>query len=190
MKHLSKLLLVCGTVLFAACGDKKDAKNDAVSQDDLNQTSVQTRPEHSAGSLSNSDTVTISGHKYIVNVRRYEDSSLPTVRDDTGVEFYDNKVEISILYDGDKSFTRTFEKADFADKASEADRNTGVMLGMAFDAEMSAPGELSFTASIGQPNIEDGGSGFRVTINPFNGSVGIKTEVLKSETGYAEEEDA
>ena len=190
MKLLSKLLLVGCTMLLSACGEKKDAKNDAASSDNFNQTSAQTRPEHSAGSLSNSDTISLAGHKYEINVRRYEDSSLPTVRDDTGIEFYDNKVEINILCDGTEIFTRTFAKADFEDKASEADRRTGVMLGMAFDAEKSAPGKLSFTASVGQPNIEDGGSGFRVTINPSNGSVSIATEVLESETGYAEEEDA
>lgn len=190
MKVSTRLLLACCVALVAACGEKKDAKDSADSSDVFNQTSAPTRPEHSAGSLNNSDTITLSGHKYVVNVRRYEDSSLPTVRDDTGIEFYDNRVEISIVRDGAEIFTRTFSKEDFADKASETDRKTGVMLGMAFDAEKSSPGQLSFTASIGQPNIEDGGSGFRVSINPSNASVSIKTEVLESETGYDVEEDA
>ena len=51
------------------------------------------------------------------------------------VLFYDNKVDVRILCDGEEMFTRTFTKKDFVDKISADDAARDVMQGMALDKD-------------------------------------------------------
>ena len=90
------------------------------------------------------------GKDYKVIVSRKADKNLPIVQVDKDVEYYDNKVSVTVLReDGSEFFRRTFTKKDFAAYATEHIKQHGTLSGVNF---IEASGDwLVFACSIGSP---------------------------------------
>ncbi|MBR1593481.1 MAG: DUF4738 domain-containing protein [Alloprevotella sp.] len=166
------ILLAAGVAMLASCKEKSAEQPQDTPFD--NVAAAPTGTEHSASPMQYADTMRLSEHTFVVSLRRYEDSSLPTVRDEMGTDFYDNRVEINIRKDGQEVFLRTFSKEDFVEKAAEEDRRMGVLLGMSINREKSTANAICLGAQVGQPGLEGEGSIFSVTISPESKNVSIQ----------------
>ena len=166
------ILLATAAIGLSACHEKAPKNEEQPTFQ--NVTTTPNGPEHSASPMQYADTMQLGDRRYIVSLRRYEDSSLPIVRDEMGTDFYDNRVEITIRKDGQEIFSRTFSKEDFAEKASETDRRMGVFLGMSIDQEHSTASTIRLGAQVGQPGLEGEGSIFSLYINTSNGALSIE----------------
>ena len=89
-------------------------------------------------------------------MERRADTSLPVVTDELGNRFYDNRVEVSILRDGQSFLQRSYTKDAFSDFLSASDKQGTVLLGMAFDADRSDSRAIRLGAQIGQVGVEEG----------------------------------
>lgn len=171
MKRLL-IILAAGATILASCKEKNTEQAQNTPFENTAEATAGT--EHSAGPMQYADTMQLGNHTFVVNLRRYEDTSLPTVRDEMGTDFYDNRVEINITKDGNDVFQRTFSKEDFAEKAAESDRRMGVLLGMSIDKQKSTASTIHLGAQVGQPGLEGEGSIFSVSISPESKSVNIQ----------------
>ena len=116
----------------------------------------------------------MGGHVFEIRTNRQTDKSLPKVKDENDVEFYDNKVEVRIVCDGQETFSRTFTKKDFAEKLSNADVSHDVLQGMALDRDQTTASTIVLGAQLGQPGLDGEGPAFSVAITS-GGSVTIQS---------------
>ncbi|MGN1242568.1 MAG: DUF4738 domain-containing protein [Alloprevotella sp.] len=178
MKNLFKTSLIAAALMLAACGGKQEAKTET--QDNA-AVEAPARP-HADNDLNREYVATLGGHRFEINIKRTADTELPTVSDELGGTFYDNRVEITATRDGEDLFTKQFTKSDFADFVSAADSKGCVLLGMAFDQENSSATTLRFGAQIGQPGIEEGPA-FIVEIPTGGGACSIVRDMRQDTMG-------
>ena len=172
---MKKILLVasCLVVLtFASCGKKNKTEADATPKSLAAATTGGVN--ESTTPLNRTDTLRVGGHVFEITTNRQTDKSLQTVRDEMDVLFYDNKVDVRILCDGEEMFTRTFTKKDFVDKISADDAARDVMQGMALDKDHSSAQTIVLGAQIGQPGLDGEGPAFSVSVS-HDGSVVIRS---------------
>lgn len=94
------------------------------------------------------------GGTYKVMIVRTADTDLPMVKDEsTGLEYYDNSIELEITRaDGSSFLKRTFHKNDFTSYISNSDYvRQGVLLGIVFDKIENE--KLILAASVGAPDV-------------------------------------
>lgn len=180
MKTPHLLVFSAFVLSVVACGGQKDSSAETSSADSTAQAAptVQEDPVR-----ENRSEVKLGGKDYVVTVTREADAEAATVQDENGVAWRDNVVRISVTEaGGEEVVSRTFHKADFADKLSESEANGTVLLGMAFDETASGSGRvLRFGAQIGQPVIGEGPA-FTVELS-LDGSVRIVRDVNQDTTG-------
>lgn len=157
------MFFVASCLLFS-CGKKNETPQD---KQDATETSQTKGPRPADNELVRCDTARLGGHTYILSIHRKADETLPTVTDPLEQVFYDNCVEVNITRDGDAFFQKTFRKEAFSGFLSNADRESGILLGMAYDELSSSAGHLCLAAQIGQPGTGEGPA-FTVDI-PLNG---------------------
>ena len=131
-------------------------------------------PQPSSSDLFRNDTMVVVGHDYIVTIDRKTDESLPRVKDENDVVFFDNSVAVSIKENGGTVFERTFTKADFESYLSETDRAVCVFQGMALDRDHSASTTVCLGAQLGQPGLDGEGPAFNVLVSTTDGKVKIE----------------
>ena len=188
MKHtfLCVVLFLLSSCFFAACGDKK-TQGEAADGDSLAQKTAVNAP-YEEPELKNTFTAKLAGKNCEITVVRKADKSLPVVTDELGKQFCDNRVNVTILADGELFFEKSYTKEAFADFLSDAEKQGTVLLGMAFDSEKSDASALRLGAQIGQVGIEEGPA-FSVEI-PLNGSASsIVRDQEQDTTGNAAYEE-
>ena len=130
-------------------------------------TQEETKTERQEGPISDREwsydyTEILDGHQYQISIHRHSNPNLPIIKDELGQEYYDNSIDLTILRDGKKFYSKTFTKDAFWDFLSETDRKNSMLQGLAFDQPNSEG--LLFGAQIGLPD-GDGGPAFIVTIS-------------------------
>lgn len=151
---------------FCACESGKSDKTNATADSTVQQTASDA--PYADPSQSNTYTATLAGHRFEISIKREADNSLPTVTDELGKKFYDNRVDVTIKSDGEAFFTHSYTREAFADFLSDSEKQGTVLLGMAFDSEKSDGHAIRLGAQIGQVGIEEGPA-FTVEI-PLDGS--------------------
>lgn len=148
------LLLLSGVCCVACGGGGAQASADA---DSSAVAPVAPKgPKASVSPQTNTYDATIGAHKYVVSMVRSVDSIAPTVDDGFDQRYYDNLVAVTISRDGQPVFTHTFGKDTFADYLDDGQKQSMVLLGMAYDDELSGASSLVLTAQVGEPCVGEG----------------------------------
>ena len=129
------VLGACAIFMLSSCGEKKSNVKEEARQTEQQQAVAGT--PYAEPELKNSSTAKLGGGTYQITEERRSDTSLPVVTDELGNRCYDNRVEVSILCDGQPFFKRSYTKDAFSDFLSASDKQGTVLLGMAFDADRS-----------------------------------------------------
>ena len=80
--------------------------------------------------------------------------SLPMVKDETGQQFFDNRITVRILRsDGSVFFKRVFTKADFVAQLDDDYRKTGILEGIVFDK--TDGNNIIFAGSVSHPQTDE-----------------------------------
>ena len=174
------VLGACAIFMLSSCGEKKSNVNVEALQTEQQQAVAGT--PYAEPELKNSSTAKLGGGTYQITVERRSDTSLPVVTDELGNRFYDNRVEVSILHDGQPFFKRSYTKDAFSDFLSASDKQGTVLLGMAFDADRSDSRVIRLGAQIGQVGVE-GGPAFVVEIPLGGGAPSIVRDSNQDTTG-------
>ena len=172
---MKKILLIASCLALltiASCGKKNKTEADATPKSLAAATTGGVN--ESTTPLNRTDTLRIGGHVFEITTNRQTDKSLPTIKDETDVVFYDNKVDVRIVRDGEEIFARTFTKKDFVDNSSADDAARDVMQGMALDKDHSSAQTIVLGAQIGQPGLDGEGPAFSVSVS-LDGSVAIRS---------------
>lgn len=93
------------------------------------------------------------GGRYQILVDRKTDKSLPLAKDENGLTYYDNSINLKIVRaDSTVFYNRTFTKSDFKQYVQNTGfEKTGALLGIVFD--QIKDNKLIFAASVGSPDI-------------------------------------
>lgn len=172
MKKVFLVVSCLALLTLASCG-KKNKTEETETPTSLAATTTGGINE-STTPLDRTDTLRMGGHVFEIRTNRQTDKSLPKVKDENDVEFYDNKVEVRIVCDGQETFSRTFTKKDFAEKLSNADVSHDVLQGMALDRDQTTASTIVLGAQLGQPGLDGEGPAFSVAITS-GGSVTIQS---------------
>ncbi|MDE6354142.1 MAG: DUF4738 domain-containing protein [Prevotella sp.] len=94
------------------------------------------------------------GTSYRCEIRRIPDDSLAMVKDETGQEFVDNRITLTILRnDGSIFFSKPFTKTSFDACLDNDYRKTGILEGLVFDRVDGS--SLVFAASVSHPQTDE-----------------------------------
>lgn len=127
----------------------------------------------------------IGGQHYVITIKRHADKTLPTIKSDGGIEFYDNRVEVSITRDGREFFSQSYTKEAFLDFIKPEEAALYVLLGMAWDeAGTAEKGKIVLMGQVGVPGVEEGPS-FSIEI-ASDGSSSSIVKKQNQETGAIE----
>lgn len=116
------------------------------------------------------------GNTYDITILRMVDKTLPLVKDETGQEYYDNRITVEIKReDGSVFFSHEYLKGELESHLSSSDKiHTIALLGIVFDK--IEDNRLVFAASIGSPDVlSDECVPFTMTIDR-NGTVTIRQD--------------
>jgi len=141
--------MVAGLVMVGACKEKKQQ------EDIIAPSYVPQQLQEPIALPVDSQTVEVKwmGNPYIVKIVRKPIDSL-LVADDTGQEYYDNAVLLSVKrQDGSQLFSKTFTKNAFSSYVQNPFRRKGVLGGIQYN-EISGK-SLKFSVVIGLPDALD-----------------------------------
>ena len=156
-------ILVLALFLVASCNNKKTETQET---DLIEQPADGT---HSMPEYAYTDTLMQGSHKVIYTITRQPDDELPTVVDEDGMEYKDNRYNLLILKDGKTLLNRSFTKADFKSLLSSNFQKYGIMDGLRFNH--AEEGKLYFNTCVSYPD-SDMSCPFILTIGP-DGSYNI-----------------
>ncbi|MBQ8452165.1 MAG: DUF4738 domain-containing protein [Prevotella sp.] len=92
------------------------------------------------------------GKTYHVSIERKADESLPLVDDGTGIEYYDNRIKVTVSrQDGSTFFERSYTKGDFASFVEQATLKFRSLY--AISLHEVTDGAISLVACVGSPEI-------------------------------------
>ena len=164
------LIMACAAgmlTLLPACGGQKTS--DAASKQDTVQTATNSNAPYADPSQENSYNAKLGGKDFVITIKRAADKSLPTVTDDLGKSFYDNRVDVTITCNGQPFFSKSYTKEAFASFLTTKSETQGtILLGMAYDSAKRDGHAIRLGAQVGQVGIEEGPA-FCVEI-PLDGS--------------------
>lgn len=143
-------LLALLAVGLTSCGDKKKS-GDIIARRVVKHEPK--APERMQGYSDERDVQWI-GRTYHVAIHRQPADSLPMVKDETGQQYVDNAISVTVSRaDGSVFFSRTFTKSAFAALLDADYSKTGVFEGLVFDR---ADGDdLLFAASVCHPHTDE-----------------------------------
>lgn len=146
MKYLS-IVLIASICLFTACKEEKKG-TDIITQKPV---VVNKKGPEAMEPMDNTEVVQWLGKAYTVEIHRYVDKELPVTRDESGMEYFDNRIEVKVLRpDGTEFFRKVFDKQSLREYLDEATLKDGAMLAVVFT---EAKGDhLVFAASVGSPD--------------------------------------
>lgn len=94
------------------------------------------------------------GRQYKVEITRVADDSLRMVKDESGQQFVDNRIELVVRQDNGKVFfTKRFTKAAFEPYLDKDYRQTGILEGFVYSGVNGS--DLEFAASISHPQTDE-----------------------------------
>lgn len=150
MKQILSFILL-GTLLLgiSSCKDTKQSDNIIISKPEKEV--VPTDTVEMPTITPEATTVTWQTGDYTIAIRRYADTELPIVQDESGRKYYDNKIDLKISRaDGSVFMDKTFQKTDFNSFLDDNTKKYGALLGLPF-VEVEG-NNLVFSASVGSPN--------------------------------------
>ena len=186
---LLALLLLAGTCLVACGGG--GAKADGGADSTAVAVSEPAGPKPSEQPVTHHYDTNVGSHSYSRSVARSVDSIASTVSDDFDQTYYDNVVVVNISRDGQPFFSHTFRKDTFADYLDDNQKQTMVLLGMAYDQSMSGGSRLSLTARVGEPCVGEGPA-FLIEVPLSGGAFSIvrDTRVADEVDAYVTQDDS
>ena len=126
------------------------------------------------------------GRQYSVVIERLAADSLPMVKDETGQEFVDNKITLTIKRsDGSVFYHKVFTKAAFASYLTDTYRQKALLSSMIFHEVDN--NELEFAASISMPDSDDEFIPLEISVNKNKG-IQIERDVNLDTWGENEDE--
>ena len=175
MKTKSLILLISFSLLFlSSC---RPQKSDSQDSGKTEQTADELR---SLPDYNYTDSLMQGSHEVVYTITRQPDDDLPTVVDEDGVKYKDNRFNLHIVKDGKKLFERDFTKADFKSQLPDEFKKYGIMDGLRF--HHAEEGKLYFNACVSFPE-SDMICPFLLTIGP-DGSF-----KLAPDTTFGEEDE-
>lgn len=149
MKKEKLILSTLALLSLVSCGKKEETK------DIIIEPTVQEAPKtvgtQQMEEMDFEQVVQWIGADYKVIVHRAADESLPKATDETGVKYYDNKINIRIVRsDGSEFFNRTFSKSDFSAQLDDKTRKNGALLGLMYSK--TEGNNIIFEGSVGSPD--------------------------------------
>ena len=184
MKKISYLTVVA-LLALCGCGGGGEQKEEAV------RDSVKTEAaDVPVAELSEHYEITrdarLGDHNYKITINIDADHSLPTVKDQNGREYFDNKVSVRITRDGADFFSRVFTKDSFADFIPAKALAGYILNGMNFYEEKSTARRLCLTAQVGEPGAGEGPA-FIVEVPAAGGACSIVVDREQDTNGQREE---
>lgn len=182
-------LLIAGACC-AACGGS-GAKAEGGADSTAVAVSEPAGPKPSEQPVTHHYDTNVGKHSYNISVARSVDSIASTVSDDFDQTYYDNVVVVNISRDGQPFFSHTFRKDTFADYLDDSQKQTMVLLGMAYDQSMSGGSRLSLTARVGEPCVGEGPA-FLIEVPLSGGAFSIvrDTRVADEVDAYVTQDDS
>lgn len=173
------LVALVGLVLLAGCKEKKPAQ-------DIIAPKVETpRPQAPIKMQAYQDSRDVEwlGKHYKVEWQREASDSLPMVKDETGQEFVDNVIMVTVRrQDGTVAINKRFTKRDFNEFIDATYQQHGILEGLVFD-EVDGT-QLEFAASVSLPQTDEY-IPLEVKIDNF-GAVKIELDTDMDTTGSGE----
>lgn len=183
MKHIIPFLMAAGIMMLVpACKEKKP------STDIIATKYVPKKPQPPIAMASDvrESQVEWGGQKYTVRVERTADKELTLVKDESGQEFVDNKVKVSVVRaDGSVFFTKTFQKTSFASYIDERYSKNGLLDGLVYTETKGS--ELIFAVSIAMPESDEF-IPLTLAVNS-QGNIAIERDSAMDTWGETESED-
>lgn len=146
MKYFG-ITLLASLCLLSACKEEKKSK-DIITQKPI---IVKKQGPQTLEPTDNTDAVQWLGKTYTVEIHRRADKELPMTRDESGAEYYDNRVQVKVIRpDGTEFFNREFTKQSFRSFLNESTLRDGALLAVVFNEVKDD--HLMLAASVGSPD--------------------------------------
>ncbi|MBR4924418.1 MAG: DUF4738 domain-containing protein [Prevotella sp.] len=146
MKYFG-IALLTSLCLFSACKEEKKT-TDIITQKPI---IVKKQGPVALEATDNTDAVQWLGKTYTVEIHRRSDKSLPLTRDESGAEYYDNRIEVKIIRpDGTEFLNREFTKQSFSSYLNESTLKDGALLAVVYNEVKDD--HLLLAASVGSPD--------------------------------------
>lgn len=129
-----------------SCGPQK-AETQETEQTEQVTDEVRSLPDYAY-----TDSLMQGSHKIVYSITSGADDELPTVVDEDGVKYKDNRFQLKITKDGRQLFSRSFTKADFKSQLSDEFRKYGIMDGLRFNH--AEDGKLYFNTCVSFPESD------------------------------------
>ncbi len=129
--------------------------------------------------LELTDSVKVDDNTYIYEIRREATDSLPKVKDDMDDLYRDNTIRLNITRNGQRMFSRTFTKEDFAASLERSFKENAILDGIRFLHVENGIG-LVFAMTVSYPD-SDMSVPFLVTITNQGTFSFVKDENLDRE---------
>lgn len=147
------LLAVCMSFFCTACTSDKSRQADK--NDDLRVLMKSESEQRAPERMPLSDVTTrfqFHGKSYEAQVVRTADETLPTVKDEQGNEYVDNRISLRITSQGRTRVERTFTKQSFSAVVNEAFMQHAILEGLVYDTVTSQG--MVFAASVSYPQSD------------------------------------
>lgn len=166
--------IACGLLfgLFTACKDRGQSSSTDETLKTASKDSVETIQK--MNEYQYTDDIEWNGKPVTYLVERYAVDSLSSVKDDTGTEYADNVIYLTLKQGDKKIFSKTFYKSSFKEYMEKDFYNHAILEGMAFDKVKD--GNLCFAVSVSYP-MSDLYIPLLITIHP-NGSFEIAKDLV------------
>ena len=144
------ITLLAGLLLTGSCKEKK-VHDDIIAP--RIETAAPSGPERMQAYNDSRDVLWL-GKSYKVEVNRTPSDSLPTVTDERGKKFVDNRISVLVRRsDGSVAISKSFTKANFTPYLDRKYSQEGILEGLVFD-EVDG-NQLSFAASVCLPQTDE-----------------------------------
>lgn len=150
MKRLLPFILILGLMSQGACKEKKQ------SADIITTKYIPKQPQAPIAMPADRQTTQVKwqGAMYAVTVDRMPADSLSMVKDESGQEYIDNQIEVTIArHDGSVFFRRMFTKASFVSYVDAPFPKSGILAGIRYDEVDD--GKLEFAVVVALPDAVD-----------------------------------
>lgn len=146
MKYFG-IALLASLCLLSACKEEKKTK-DIITQKPV---VVKKQGPQALESTDNTDAVQWLGKTYTVEIHRRADKEMPLTRDESGAEYYDNRIQVKVIRpDGTEFFSREYTKQSFREYLNESTLKDGALLAVVFNEVKDD--RLVLAASVGSPD--------------------------------------